>query len=711
MSRSFISIRLCLGCIVFTGISWAQEAPSGLLCDLLRWPEQVKLQQTVPEFSWVVPASVEGGRQGAYQIQVAETSVALEAGHGLTWDSGRVKAADSVAVPYAGPALEPQHNYFWRVRIWGERGKPGPFSELQHFRTGPRGAVGTATQPLVETVVHAVTHTVTPEGGVLVDFGRANFGYLTISAGKPLAGPLILRYGESVLGGRVNMDPGICIRAGTATLPAQDGAVVRVPFSDYVRPSNAVTIPGDRGVILPFRYVEVDATAPWFDADRLRMHALHYPFDDTESSFESSDEWLNRVWELSKHSIKATSYAGVYVDGDRERIPYEADAYINQLGHYYTDREFALARYTHEYLLDHPMWPTEWKFHSIFMAWADYQHTGSKASLVRNYSRLQTKLFLDRVDLQSGLFRSFPELKPERGNADIVDWPPEERVGFVFEEYNVVLHAFLYRALCLMERIAQVVDRPDDALRYHQLAATVWARVQQSFFDSAQGLYRDGINTTHVSFHANLFPLAFGLVTAEHRERIVEYLKRQGMVPSVYAAQYYLMALFEAREAETAIALMVADTDRSWRHMVEAGATITWEAWDKRYKDDLDWNHAWGAAPANLIPAYVLGVRPREAGFARILVNPQLGKLEHVEGRVPTIRGPVAVKVNQSKQRVIVKLDMPGNTRTDFVYPVTDEQVKSLLVNGVPRVPRFVSDWLEINELTPGKVDIIIELH
>lgn len=103
--------------------------------------------------------------------------------------------------------------------------------------------------------------------------------------------------------------------------------------------------------MLPFRYIETEPEASALDAERFTMHALHYPFDDQEAYFRSSNEWLNRVWELCKHSIKATTFAGVYVDGDRERIPYEADAYINQLGHYYTDREFALAWHSHEYLL------------------------------------------------------------------------------------------------------------------------------------------------------------------------------------------------------------------------------------------------------------------------------------------------------------------------------------------------------------------------
>ena len=34
------------------------------------------------------------------------------------------------------------------------------------------------------------------------------------------------------------------------------------------------------------------------------------------------------------------------LDGDRERTPYEGDAYLQQLGHYSTDRDFALARFS-----------------------------------------------------------------------------------------------------------------------------------------------------------------------------------------------------------------------------------------------------------------------------------------------------------------------------------------------------------------------------
>ncbi|NDD49049.1 MAG: hypothetical protein EBZ28_04215, partial [Alphaproteobacteria bacterium] len=56
------------------------------------------------------------------------------------------------------------------------------------------------------------------------------------------------------------------------------------------------------------------------------LQNLNYTFDESASSFDSSDEVLNQIWDFCKYSMKATSFCGYYVDGDRERIPYEADA-------------------------------------------------------------------------------------------------------------------------------------------------------------------------------------------------------------------------------------------------------------------------------------------------------------------------------------------------------------------------------------------------
>jgi hypothetical protein len=127
---------------------------------------------------------------------------------------------------------------------------------------------------------------------------------------------------------------------------------------------------------------------------------------------------------------------------------------------------------------------------------------------------------------------------------------------------------------------------------------------------------------------------------------------------------------------------MTAAGDRSWRHMVESGTTITWEAWDQRYKPNQDWNHAWGAAPANILPRYALGVRPLEPGFARALIQPQPGSLKWIKGKVPTIRGPIEVDMQRSESSVTLAVKLPANMegRVELGLDYVGSQVADLAV-------------------------------
>jgi len=89
--------------------------PSGLLTDLLPQGLGMTAGQQ-PRFSWQVPDFGAGTTQRAYQVQLAATPDAWDDRRRVLWDSGRTESADSVAVPYGGPALRPRTAYWWRVR-------------------------------------------------------------------------------------------------------------------------------------------------------------------------------------------------------------------------------------------------------------------------------------------------------------------------------------------------------------------------------------------------------------------------------------------------------------------------------------------------------------------------------------------------------------------------------------------------------------------
>lgn len=111
---------------------------------------------------------------------------------------------------------------------------------------------------------------------------------------------------------------------------------------------------------MPFRWVEIEGwKGPMQSSQITRLSAFPEIWDGSAADFHSSDETLNRVWDLCKYTIKATTFAGGYVDGDRERIPYEADAFLTQLSHYYMDTDRQFARVTFDHLMQHGTWPTE----------------------------------------------------------------------------------------------------------------------------------------------------------------------------------------------------------------------------------------------------------------------------------------------------------------------------------------------------------------
>ncbi len=694
-------------CVLLCGVMVAGTAlaltPDSLMCELLAKPGWVAVTDASPELSWGFKEGVVGDYQTAYQIQAVSTTERFKTGEPDLWDSGEVKSGQSLGVTYAGKPLPTGAEVCWRVRVWDRMGKPGPWSQTVAFKTAEKLGEDTALRyPLEQKKIKPVSVVTNAQGRVFVDFGKAAFGWVELVPPHNMErrGPFVLHLGEKASGCSVDTNPGGTIRYAKVSGALTSPNVYRVPLMADKRNTSgaAVLLPKDFGVVMPFRYVEVEECPYPVTQDSIRQLVIHYPFDMKAARFVSSDAVLDRLFEFCKYSVKATTFAGVYVDGDRERIPYEADAYINQLCHYCTDREFTLARYSHEYLMEKPTWPTEWKQHSVMMAWTDWMYTGNTESLARCYDALKAKKTLEFCARENDglLVTGGPAAPMESGLRDITDWPDGERDGFEFKPVNAVVNAFYCLNLRQMAEMAQALGKTADAASYRSKAEQAAKSFHALFFNAERGCYVDGEGASHASLHANMLPLAFGLVPEAERARVAAFVKSRGMACSVYGSQYLLEALFMAGMEDEAIGMMTRDDRRGWVNMMKSGSTISLEAWDILYKPNLDWNHAWGAAPANILPRYVMGVQPLEPGFGKILIRPQVGTLEAIEGYVPTIRGQVSVGVRQRVgQSYALKIEIPVNTtarvevpcRDGAVVTVDGKTVRSVIENG-----RFVLD-------------------
>ena len=514
---------------------------------------------------------------------------------------------------------------------------------------------------------------------------------------------ITVRVGEQRLNGKINREPGGHIRYAEVQIPVKpDQKVYTLPLIPDERntKSIAVTMPDSFPILLPFRYAEIENAQSKLTENNFTQLAYHSYWDDTQSSFNSSDEILNAVWDLCRYSIKATTFAGYYVDGDRERIPYEADAYLNQLSHYTTDQEYAIARRTIEYFMEYPTWPTEWQQHVALMFYADYLYTGNTELIEKYYEPLKHKTLLE-LRREDGLISSTkvtPKFMKKLGFKDpkiklrdIVDWPPAkwggdpnvtgERDGFVFKPISTVINSLFYQNMKIMSTFAEVLGKTEEAVEFELMALQAKKSINEKLFNPQTGAYVDGEGTDHSSLHANMMALAFNIVPEQHKKSVVEFIKSRGMACSVYGAQYLMEALYNANEADYALDLMTAQHDRSWYNMINIGSTITLEAWDMKYKPNADWNHAWGAAPANIIPRYLWGIQPKTAGYGIASIKPQMSKLKHSTIKVPTIRGTIEGEYRfVNRRRQTYTIEIPANMVAEF--ELVDTMGKEVKVNG-----------------------------
>ena len=93
--------------------------------------------------------------------------------------------------------------------------------------------------------------------------------------------------------------------------------------------------------------------------------------------------------------------------------------------------------------------------------------------------------------------------------------------------------------------------------------------------------------------------------------------------------------------------------------MLAQGSTVTMESWGEEDKPFQDWTHAWGAAPANLIPRHLAGIRPLAPGFSKFTVAPLRTAPEQFYLRAPTIHGPIELEFSGRSG----KLTVPGGTQ------------------------------------------------
>ncbi|MFH1024547.1 MAG: alpha-L-rhamnosidase C-terminal domain-containing protein [Planctomycetota bacterium] len=580
-----------------------------------------------------------------------------------------------------------------RPRMYAvEQGIPGSLREVQQERlkTRPSGkashiSCALPTRPL--TLDLGVRQAVC----LILDFGKETLASTEIVARGPAGVIVDLGYAESL-----------------------DDDLVSVSVSERVVLKNGRThhrmiqARGFRFMIL--RVSNIGRPRCRVSLEDVAAYESIYPTKSV-GHFACSDSLLNRIFGLSARTIKLCMEDSFTDCPLRERTLWLGDLQPEALFGYYAFGEFTLAKkcvlefaganraagWVPSVFPSPVAWnlPT-WSMRFPVIAWEYYLYSGDRPSLPALYESVKKEMvWLGRYESRKGLLVNLGLLPNKAANLtdtmhgmNFVDWTKLD----VFSNDGVVQGWYLEALDCSAKLACAAGDRrsaTDFATRAARLrkslAKCYWSERRKAFLkyrpDSPQRPphVRDNLIGQHENF---LFALR-RVGTAEQRQWALRaaggatgrYLPALGddyrhgnaanedliRIGSPFWSFYALLALMEAgkdREALEYIRLC-------WGLMLDYGATSCWEMWDRR----SSLCHGWSAAPAMILPRYVLGVAPLMPGFRVFEVHPRVADLAWARGRVPTPYGTITVGWKTEDDRLILALKVPNHTSARVCPP------------------------------------------
>ena len=491
---------------------------------------------------------------------------------------------------------------------------------------------------------------------IVLDFGKVITARARLRLTGAAGGVVDIGYAERLIDGRFNID----IECGFADrYIMKDG---EQEFESFWWKS--------------FRYLKVRFHAC---VEPVAVHAVEgavstYPYEE-RGGFSSSDETLNGVFEISRHTLRLCSNECLMDTPWREQAQWLGDVALVTVPAIYACfgdarlpskfyRQAAANQLATGFLSNisnsvGSNWLGAIPDYSLWWArglWGHYLYTGEADWIHRHYPEVLRLLRAHFPYInERGLIEDMPYWV-------FIDWADTERRGEC-AAYNAIFYAAL-------QAIREMATLEEDA-RTGRLVADLMAGVRGSFqdrlFDEQRGCFADanidGELSPKTSEHANMSAICFGLCDEDKGEGIIRKLFESGAPDATEAQPFFMAVVLKAldRAGRFDLALRLI-RDRWGKRMLAKGATSTFEEWYRngsRRSGEFDGvlrssSHAWSACPAEFLISNLMGLDILEPGCRRVRLNPKRTDFDY-RAAFAAPQGPIAVEYADGE----VKISLP----------------------------------------------------
>jgi alpha-L-rhamnosidase len=411
----------------------------------------------------------------------------------------------------------------------------------------------------------------------------------------------------------------------------------------------------------------------------VRVIESTYPVEFT-GSFQSSDPYLNRIYDISRRTLQLCM-EDVFTDCPLyEQTLWIGDARNEALFGFEAfgsaDIAMRCCRLGAQSLEELPLVGSQvpsgwdevlpaWSFLWEIMVWETYFHSGDRAFLEEMYPALMTNVH-NAVSFcnHAGLFSA------QAWN--LLDWAE------IDHNHPTVLHnsLLLVGALAAAHQAAAELHQEEDAVfcttwqsRLRDAINALWVADRGAYSDA---LLDDDRLSPVSSQHTSALALLYDVIPDQHRQQAIGNLlhpRPELVLPgSPFAMMFVLEALMKAGEFQA-----VLDTVREyWGVMLRHGAKTCWECVSPAFRERGEGRptrshcHGWSAAPIHVLVRQVLGVIPLAPGFAVVKVAPDAPGIDFAQGTVPTPKGALRVAWRRNSDGTVsLDIDAPHGIKVE----------------------------------------------
>ena len=243
--------------------------------------------------------------------------------------------------------------------------------------------------------------------------------------------------------------------------------------------------------------------------------------------------------------------------------------------------------------------------------------------------------------------------------------------------------AFYYDDLQIMEKIARVLGKPDDATNYADLKEKVRVAFNRAFFNPDTHSYRNGGQTS------NAIPLVMGIVEPQYRKDVLNAIVKD-IVERNYAItagdvgyRYLLLALAQGGRSDVIYKLNNQTATPGYGYQIAHGVTSLAESWDANRNDSQDHFMLGQIVEWFFDDLAGIGYDRYSPGFSKIIIKPAFtGDLKWVRACYDSPHGRISSSWKVGKKHISLDITIPANTTA--VVSLPSERLSDITESGKP---------------------------